>query len=203
MSKARYPYPDDEFDAVDAHAAPRGVHRRARSFWTRAWPFLLVIVLFPAIAFGIVTLLTRADIGLSGGSGLPSAGASSATEPSATATATTSAAPGTPTTSPTTTPAPTPSPVDLRTAVAVDNATKTSGLAAKAAAALRTAGFTTITTGNYTGTAPATSTVYYASAKLAATARAAAAALKITTVTLDPAKAGSTIVVVLAKDYTP
>ncbi|OIQ78506.1 hypothetical protein GALL_397820 [mine drainage metagenome] len=200
MSKARYPYPDDEFDAVDDHAAPRGVHRRARSVWTRVWPFLLVIVLFPAIAYGIVTLLTGTDMGLSGGAGLPSAGVSSTAEPSTTATATTSAAPGTPTTSPTTTP---PAAADLRTAVAVDNATKTSGLAAKGAAALRTAGFTTITTGNYTGTAPATSTVYYASAKLAATARAAAAALKITTVTLDPAKAGSTIVVVLAKDYTP
>ncbi|MCR6493415.1 hypothetical protein [Cellulomonas sp. P24] len=52
MSKARYPYPADEFDAVDAHAGPRGVHRRARSVWTRVWPFLLVIVLFPAIAWG-------------------------------------------------------------------------------------------------------------------------------------------------------
>ncbi len=200
MSKARYPYPADEFDAVDAHAGPRGVHRRARSVWTRVWPFLLVIVLFPAIAYGAVTLLTGADIGLPGGSTLPSAGATGTTAPSTPATAATSASPGTPTTAPTTTP---PAAPDLRTAVAVDNATKTSGLAAKGAAALRTAGFTTIIAGNYTGTAPAKSTVYYGSAKLEVTARAAAAALKITTVTLDPAKAGSTIVVVLAKDYTP
>ena len=200
MSKARYPFPDDEFDAVDAHAGPRGVHRRARSVWTRVWPFLLVIVLFPAIAYGIVTLLTGTDIGQTGGSGLPSVGVTGTTAPSTPATAATSASPGTTPTSPATTP---PATSDLRTAVVVYNATKTSGLAAKGETALKTAGFTTITTGNYPGTAPATSTVYYATAKLEATARAAATALKITTVTLDPVKAGSTIAVVLAKDYTP
>lgn len=199
MSKARYPYPADEFDAVDPHAAPRGVHRRARSVWTRVWPFLLVIVLFPAIAYGIVTLLTGTDIGSTGGSGLPSVTATGTAEASTPATSATSPSPGTTTTAPTTPPAA----PDLHTAVAVYNATKTSGLAAKGETALKNAGFTTITTGNYTGTAPATSVVYYATAKLEATARAAATALKITTVTLDPAKAGSTISAVLAKDYTP
>jgi hypothetical protein len=196
VSKARYPYPADEFDAVDPHAGPRGVHRRARSVWTRVWPFLLVIVLFPAIAYGIVTLLTGTDIGPTGGSGLPSVTAPGTAEASTPATSPT---PKTTTTAPVTPPAA----PDLHTAVAVLNATKTSGLAAKGETALKNAGFTTITTGNYPGTAPATSVVYYATAKLEATARAAATALKITTVTLDPAKAGSTITVVLAKDYTP
>ncbi len=202
MSKARYPYPADEFDAVDPHAGPRGVHRRARSVWTRVWPFLLVIVLFPAIAYGVVTLLTGTDIGPTGGSGLPTVAVTGTAEASAPATSATSPSPGTTTTAPATT---TPTAPDLRTPVAVLNATKTSGLAAKGSTALKSAGFTTITTGNYPGTAPATSVVYYATAtaKLEATARAAATALKITTVTLDPAKAGSTITVVLTKDYTP
>lgn len=161
------------------------------------WPFLLVIVLFPAIAWGVVTLLTGTggDTGLAGGSGLPSVAASDT--PTVAPTTATSTAPAT------TPPATTPAAPDLHTAVTVLNATKTSGLAAKGEAALKTAGFTSITTGNYTGTAPTTSTVYYATAKLEATARAAATALKISTVTLDPAKAGTTISVVLTKDYTP
>jgi LytR cell envelope-related transcriptional attenuator len=199
VTKGKYPYPPDEFDDVGAKSGPRGVHRRSRSLWTRAWPFLAILVLFPAVAYGLVTVLSNSNVGLPG-LGSESSAAASSTAPSAAASSDTAAPTPAPTAS---APAATGTGADLTTAVVVFNSTSTSGLAAKGAAALTAAHFTKVSSGNYTGGTLPTSTVFYATKGLEATAQAAAKALGITTVTLDPAKAGKTIAVVLEKDYKP
>ncbi len=192
MSKAETHYPEDEFDVPNPDAA-RGVHRAPRSAWSRWWPFLAVLIIAPVIAYGVVTLLAQND-------DLPtnqaSPGASPAASDGATAPADDAATgDGTADTPPADDAAPA---VNLAAPVEVLNAAKISGLAAAEAAKLTSAGFTAVTTGNFTGTKPADSVVYYASEDLAPTAQLAASTLGITTVTLSAENAGTGISVVLA-----
>ncbi|MFF2833221.1 LytR C-terminal domain-containing protein [Cellulosimicrobium cellulans] len=58
MTKSRYPYAPDEFDAPAQQGAPVGVHRTPRSGWSKTWPFLLVAVVFAGLAYGGVALLS-------------------------------------------------------------------------------------------------------------------------------------------------
>jgi hypothetical protein len=114
-----------------------------------------------------------------------------------------------PTPAETTTPAPsvTPTPTpevepDLGTPVLVLNSTSVAGLASEAAADLEDAGWTAVSSGNYTGGTLAGSTVRYASADLEASARAVATELGIAAVELDDSDAGDGIEVVLELDFT-
>jgi hypothetical protein len=200
VSKADYGYPDDEFDAAAGHDVPRGVHREPRSGWSRWWPFVVVIILAPVLAYGAVALVTHERGGSGGGQAAVDDGSDSGDGTTPTGTATT---PAPDTTSPTSVPTQTPTSTGSfqpATPVSILNAAKIQGLAARAQTKLKGAGFTAVTTGNATGTAPKTSTVYYAKPELEATARKAADALKVSTVTLDPAKAGTGATVVLVSD---
>lgn len=207
MTKGRYPYPDDEFDVVDGSAGPRGVHRAPRSRWSRVWPFLLVLVLFPALAFGVVNSLyswdglgsssdatsdaPADDLAAEGGEGDGAAEGGEETAPEGGA-AEESAEPEAP------------APVaDRTTSVMVLNAAKVSGLAGKTADKLTAAGFTTVDSGNYTGAATTVSGVYYATEDQAVTAAEVASTLGITKVELSPTQSPSGITAVVAKDYTP
>lgn len=58
---ADYPYPPDEFDAYDTRPTPVGVHRAPRSWWSRIWPFLLVIALCATVAVVGIRVLLRHD----------------------------------------------------------------------------------------------------------------------------------------------
>jgi hypothetical protein len=58
VTKSRYPYAPDEFDAPAQQGAPVGVHRTPRSGWSKTWPFLLVAVVFAGLAYGGVALLS-------------------------------------------------------------------------------------------------------------------------------------------------
>ncbi|WP_251150167.1 LytR C-terminal domain-containing protein [Cellulosimicrobium sp. Marseille-Q4280] len=58
MTKSRYPYAPDEFDAPAPQGAPVGVHRSPRTRWSKTWPFLLVAVVFAGLAYGGFTLLS-------------------------------------------------------------------------------------------------------------------------------------------------
>ena len=196
MTKAAYSYPQDEFDAPPDPDAPRGVHRAPRTAWSRWWPFLAVIVIVPLLAWGTVTVLAQRGrlTDLTGSTGSSSAPAQS-TSPSATASgaaptsaspsqAPTSAAPG----------------VNKGVTLNVLNGSKVAGLAKKVGDQLLAAGFTTVKTGNATATTPAASTVFYASDSLKATADLVAQTIKVSTVVLSPADAGTGITVVLRSD---
>jgi hypothetical protein len=163
----------------------------------------VVLIVFPALAFGVVTWLSGSG-GLSGivaGSG----STSSSTTPSASATTTptetsTPTETATPTPTETTTPPPAP---DLTRTVRVENATKTSGLAGGAGTKLKAAGFTAVTTGNWTGAAVAGSTVFYPGPADLGTATKVAEVLGIAAVTEDSALATDRVLVVLEADYQP
>lgn len=205
MSPADYPYPPDEFDGAAASAGPRGVHRTPRTWWSRWWPFVVAVVLFPVLAYAAVTVI-------SDGVDLPWQGSETATEDTAgTDDATGGAADPTeeatePAEEATPTPTPEPTPdavVDLARAVEVFNATTTSGLASSAKDAVEAAGFTNVSSGNWDGDDQAATVVYYPAAADVATAQAVAAALGIAAVEESVDLAPEGIVVVLADDFTP
>ncbi|WP_024285683.1 LytR C-terminal domain-containing protein [Cellulomonas sp. KRMCY2] len=203
MRPGEHPDAVDEFDEVDASGGPRGAHRAPRSWWSRWWPFVTVLVVFPVLAYGLVTWLSDWD-GLSGVE-LPSFSQSEddTQEPSAGATATETAT-AAPVETPAVTQEPTPEPVaDLTRPVSVLNATSRAGLAGGASDRLEAAGFTAATADNWDGDDLETSVVYYPAAADVATAQAVAAALGIATVQEDAAQAPDGLVVVLAADYEP
>lgn len=195
MSKASYQYPPDEFDAPPDPDSPRGVHRAPRSAWSRWWPFLVVLVVVPVAAWGVVTYL--ADEGR-----LPVGGGGQSTAPP------TSEAPGpTPTetapeTSPTPTVEPTPEapPPNMAVAISVLNGARINGLAGRTAEKLTAAGFTSVTPGNATSDTPAASTVFYGSEDLRATADLVAATVNVSEVVLSPVDAPQGITVILRSD---
>lgn len=192
MSKADTHYPEDEFDVPNPDAA-RGVHRAPRSAWSRWWPFVAVLVLAPIVAYGLVTLAAnQGDLPTSNAQSQPPAATDSASpSPDAAPTggtgSTTPAQPSTPS-------------VNKAAPIVVLNAARISGLAGVQAKKLTDAGFTAVTSGNFTGTRPASSVVYYATEDLAPTAQLVASTLGIPTVTLSASDAGTGISVVLASD---
>lgn len=195
VTKGEYPYPPDEFDHVESGAGPRGAHRALRSRWTRAWPFVVVVVLFPALAYGAVTYWSSER---GGGQEL-----SAAVDPAETPAQTPAQPPADP---PVQTPPAAPGPAaapDLTTPVVVFNSTSRSGLAGSAAEVLTDAGWESATSANYTGGTLDSSTVIYGSAELEVTARAAADALGITTIQLAEVDTVTGLEIVLESDYTP
>jgi hypothetical protein len=200
VSKAEYSYPEDEFDVPSNPDVPRGVHRAPRTAWSRWWPFLLVLVVAPVLAFAAVNYASRnGDLpSLPGTSDSPSSEADDgAATPDDTASDGATAPTDTATEAP---PAETEAAVapDLSTPVVVLNAAKISGLAGDQAAKLTAAGFTAVTTGNFTGTAPDASVVYYASEDQKATAELVGSTVGVPTATLSPTDAGTGITLVLA-----
>jgi hypothetical protein len=192
VSKADTHYPEDEFDVPNPDAA-RGVHRAPRSVWSRWWPFLAVLVVAPLVAYGLVTLAAdQGDLPTGQSSQGADPGATDgATEPAASAPADGAASPPAESAAP---------PVNMAAPIVVLNAAKISGLAGSQAKKLTDAGFTAVAPGNFTGTKPADSVVFYASEDLAPTAQLVASTLGITTVTLSATDAGNGIAVVLASD---
>lgn len=196
MSKAEYSYPEDEFDVPSNPDVPRGVHRAPRSAWSRWWPFLLVLVLAPTLAFVLVNLAAR-DGNLPT---LPGTSNSPVAEDTPTDAATEGGdAPAdegaqTPPADEPVAPAPV-----LSTPVVVLNAANIGGLAGEQAAKLTAAGFTAVTTGN-TDASTDDSVVYYASEDQRATADLVAQTLGLTVVELSSTEAGTGISVVLVSD---
>jgi len=205
VTQGEYPYPPDEFDAVDPSTGPRGAHRRPRSRWATLGPYLAALVVSAAVAYVVIGFLwdERGDAP----SAQPTAGVS---EPAADP-----QAPGTDASPPTgaeptgpeatgtpgpTTGAPLAEP-DLATPVIVLNSTSVSGLASEAAAELEDAGWTAVRSGNFPGGTLPESTVRYASADLEPSARAVADALGIAAVELADPDATDSIEVVLEADF--
>ncbi|MDR3359527.1 MAG: LytR C-terminal domain-containing protein [Bifidobacteriaceae bacterium] len=207
MAKKAYPYPPDEFDRVDLSSRPKEIHAARRGPWSRAWPFLLVIVLIPAIAFAVVFFL--GDMLPGGKSDADKAGDSSRSTsqtppPEQDATPEEPPPPVEPTEQ-VVTPEPPPV-VDKAVKVTVYN-TKggTRGAAATAAETLQGLGYTAaaVNTTPFEDTpsgsaVPAAATVYYSTAEQSATAADVASSLSITTTPeLNAQIAGGGVVVVL------
>lgn len=163
---------------------------------------MVVLVVFPALAYAAVTVLSDWDgLGSLGGDGTTSeAPADEAPADEEPATEETPSA--TPTETATETPEPPPPPA-LNQARPVDvyNATNRSGLAGNASDRLEAAGFTDVSALNWDGEDPAASIVYYATADDITTAQTVAQTLGIAQVVESATEAPEGIVVVLATDY--
>ena len=199
MRSGAYPFPADEFDAAARAGGPRGVHRATRTRWSRWWPFLVVLLVFPALAYAGVTWLSDWP-GLGGNDQSDTGAAPSDQATDATGNPTETAAPEA-TVEPTVEPPPAP-PADVARTVLVSNATTTSGLAGNGRDRLETAGFTSVTTDNWDAPDSAASVVYYQLPADITTAQLVASTLGIATVQESAELAPDGIVVVLAGDYT-
>lgn len=204
MSKG-YRYPEDEFDADPAQDAPIGVHRAPRTWWSRWWPFVAVLVLVPAVTVGAVLWASSWDGKLPGlGSDeTPTVAAPESPESSEPA-GTPEETPAAPEETEQTEEAPveTPDPVpDLAAPVRVVNAANISGLAAGAAEQLEDAGFTSVTTGNGNAGGSTASTIFYATPELAVTAQQVATTLGIANVVESADVAGDGVLVLLLRDF--
>lgn len=193
MAKQEYPYPEDEYDVQGAGRVPEGVHRAPVPRWRILLPFVIVLVLAPALAYAGVRYLS--DPG----------GPSPAVSPTSTVTT----APAEPEPTPEETPSVEPTPEappegDVRrdAAVFLLNGTTNTGLGSAASAALAEDGFTAVSTSGYSRPQPSGSTVYYNSAELADTAQRVATVLQIGQV-VELASATDSIAVVLRSDFTP
>lgn len=202
MKPGSYPYPPDEFDAAARAGGPRGVHRAPRSRWSRWWPFVVVLIVFPALAYAAVTVLSDWDGLGSLGSDDTASEAPADETPADEEPATEETPSATPTETETATPEP-PPPPPLNQARPVDvyNATNRSGLAGNAADRLEAAGFTDVSALNWDGDDPAASVVYYPTADDITTAQTVAQTLGIAQVVESATEAPEGIVVVLATDY--
>lgn len=200
MSKADYPYPEDEFDAISPDA-PTGVHRAPRSAWSRWWPFVLVIVLVPVLAYGTVAYLSRSgDLPVAGG---PTQGQE---EPGGEEPPPDDAGEGEAPPegegegeAPPETEQP-PSTPQLDVPVVVLNGARVGGLAGRVAGELEGVGFIDVKPDNATEPLPAISTVYIASADLQATGELVATTVGISAIVVDPAQAGLAVTLVLVTD---
>lgn len=170
----------------------RGAHRPAGLGPSSAIPWLVAAV-------AIVAIVVYAS-GWVAGSGTP-ASSTVAAGPSAT-TGATAKQPGTATAPGSAAPTTPAAAADRTVAVSVLNSTSTSGLAAKGATRLKTAGWSIRSTGNYRGTVPGT-TVFYGQASLRATAQAVAADLGVGTVSESAQFGSKRVTVVLGGDFQP
>lgn len=170
MIKGDYPYPSDEFDAVDPSQGPRGVHRRPRGRWATLAPYGAALVLSAALALVLIGVLwdERTPLPVT----LPEIGLGETAAPPPTGAAASPASGGTPsaTREPT---------VDLGAPVRVLNSTSVAGLAADAAGRLADAGWTDVRTGDFPAGALETSLVRFATPDLEGSARQVADVLGI------------------------
>ncbi|QPK81046.1 LytR C-terminal domain-containing protein [Schaalia sp. ZJ405] len=196
-------YPKDEFD-VAGEDMPIGVHRPQPSKWKNVWPFLVIIVVVPLLAWGASALLVKRGVvptPQSAGSAVVAGqsgqqAAESDMPQSAPQTQDAPAAEETP--AEPEKPEQAEEPVNHQARIAVLNGTGVSGLAAEKVTTLTNAGFTGASAANADGWQTAQTTVYYAQASLEATAKAVASELGISHVE-ESSNIGDTDIVVILR----
>ena len=184
-----------------------GAHRPHRSPLLEVLPVLLVLLAVLGVGVG-VWQLNRSTASTVAASGGPADGAGAGADPTTSAAPTATTPSATPSATPSTTPSTTSVPTSTATAtsggvdravtVSVLNATKRSGLARRAASALRAGGWA-VTTGNERGQSPPT-TVFFLDTDQQATAQAIADDLGGSPA-VEQSSAYRSITVVLGDDY--
>ena len=179
-----------------SHHMRTGAHRPRRRPGALALPVLLALVVVAAVVVGLRAASQRGTAD-GGGPAVAVSSATSSPRASASVSATPSAIPssaGPSASSP-------PVAVDRSAAVTVLNATRRAGLATRAAATLRSAGWSVASTGN-SEEPPLQTTVYYSDAQLRETARAVSSDLPgVQRVERSSRFGDGVVTVVLASDY--
>lgn len=201
-SVSSYHYPEDEFDVgEDDGPVPVGVHRAQVPRW-RSWiPLLAILIIVPALGWGVVALIG----GGSGGSGGSGGGQAASQAPAGGGTPTAdgkASSEGSAAASPSATAE---GSADLTMGITVHNGTTITGLAGRTGDRLTNSGFTAVTVsqGTYDASEPTATTIYYRGAEERATAEAVGKALGITELVEDTAATESNpIVVILREDFS-
>jgi hypothetical protein len=202
VSKNTYPYPPDEFDSVDPRSRPQEVHAARRSTWSKVWPFIVVVIVVPVIALGVVKFLSSWE--------RPPADPAANPTTTSTTTQTVTDPPTTPDDSaaivdddvPSDDAPTTPPELDRTVDVRVLNAKGEQGLAGRAADLLRQDGWATAEPDDYDGdAAEGNSAVYYGKNAWSTSAQAVAGILGIDLVEKDTDGSPDGITVVLRQDF--
>ncbi|WP_147915996.1 LytR C-terminal domain-containing protein [Ruania zhangjianzhongii] len=210
MSKQPYAYDEDEFDALGADRVPVGVHRRPVPWWRHALPFLVVLVLAPILAFGVVQIWSQeagpnSDPTPTAGaddSGADGSGDTGGEEPSGEGTDETGESDADADASESPEEETTPEDdLDRDLGVWILNGSATVGLAGEAASQLEADDWTNIDTADYSNELPTESAVFYTTAEMAEEAEAIGEALGIGALYEDPEAASNGVVIVLRSDF--
>ncbi len=193
-------YPKDEFDFAAEERGPKGAHRRVDSGPSRFLPFVLVLILGPLLAWGIVSVLSRD--GDEGAVVSPSpTETSQASDPTDDGTATSTPPIGeTDASAAEPTEDSVPENVIFDAGVSVLNGSSVQGLALTVAETLTNANFTDVYAGNYLSSQPTVSYVYFQREDLRASAQHIADLLGIEPIDVLP-EASNEIVVVIRGDF--
>jgi cytoskeletal protein RodZ len=196
VAKNAYPYPPDEFDQIDISSRPKEVHAARRGAWSRIWPFLLVIILIPAVAFAVVFFFGDRLPGNSAQSPPAEQSDVPETEPADEPIASEDPPVDEPSDPPVEEP-PTPV-VDKAAKVTVYNNGETAGAAAAGVEKLTGAGYSAVELNKERNAQTVqASTVYYSTEEQAVTAQDVATTLGVTAVELNAQVGGGAIVVIL------
>ena len=177
---------------------PIGMHRPQPSRWKNVWPFLVILIVVPALGWAAATFLANRQNGQPLGTvttGSPTAPAQQSGTDNPSSEPTPSEEP-TPSPSPSTTTEAPPTP-DYNAAIQVLNGTGTQGLAASNTQKLNAAGYAGTSAANATGWDTQVSTVYYEDPRMEATAKDVAATLGIDNVQRTDNIGSPDVVVVL------
>lgn len=186
---------------------PVGMHRPQPSKWKAVWPFLAILVIVPALAWGASTLLTQRSTNTSDQPSTPQSAsqAQSSAQSSAQEDAQSDAQsaaevpePAAQEEAPQSDPEPSAAEVvDYNAKISVLNGTGTAGWAAQNVSTLANAGFPGATAANAEGWVTQISAVYYEDPAMAATAQAVGTSLGISNVQQTTGLGDPDIVVIL------
>ncbi|MDY6213568.1 MAG: LytR C-terminal domain-containing protein [Schaalia hyovaginalis] len=193
-------YPRDEFD-IAGEDMPVGMHRPQASRWKNVWPFLVILVIVPLLAWGASTLLMNRQSGtvVSTPQSVPASRSAQSAQSAQSASSGQSEArvPEETQSSKPTAPEKTEPLIDYNVKISVLNGTGTQGLAAEKVSELAAAGFPGATAANADGWVTQASTVYYEDPALEASAQAIGEALGIANVQVTTGIGDPDVVVIL------
>ena len=203
-------YPEDEFD-FQGRSLPVGSHRKPTSRWRALLPFLVVLVLAPLCAWGVIFVVnnanqtsTTATTTSTTSTSTAEAKAKAEAEAKAKAEAEAKAAAEAEAKAKAEEEArkQAEAAVNYGVKVKVFNGTSTTGLAARVAEKIKGASFTDVTAGNNPGINATSTVVYYGAESSKASAEKIAQTLGVSNVVLDSAPPGGDgIAVLIMGDY--
>lgn len=192
-------YPEDEFEHPP-EGSPVGAHRKPPSRWRPVLPFLLVLLIVPALAWGFTSVLQK-----NGKSGLlenlqrdnsvvQSEDATQSEKETQSEEPVAEKAVEEPAPEPEEPPAPV---VDHAVPINVLNDTLVAGYAAEVAGEISAGGFTSVSANNTNGWITEQNTIFYSTPEQEVTAQEIAALTGIHQMVLDPESTGGSGIVVL------
>lgn len=199
-------YEEDEFDIAARQRGTGGAHRRAESTWRRFLPLLVILVVAPLLAWGVMSLLTkdRDSAAPSPTETVSTPAEGEQSQAPAEEEQTTAAPSEEPSEAPSEEPSEEPDAEDVNydAPIVVLNGAGINQLAAQVAEVLTAEGFTAVQPSNYDRELPTVSTIFYHSEAEKGAAEAISQKLGISEL-VESAEATQSIAIVLRDNPLP